>query len=33
MTSDADIKIQASTSMDVQAGANLNIKGAVVNIN
>lgn len=33
ISSQADIKIQAATSMDINAGAPLNIKGAVVNIN
>jgi uncharacterized protein involved in type VI secretion and phage assembly len=33
ITSDADIKIQASTTMDVEASAPLTLKGAVVNIN
>jgi hypothetical protein len=33
ISSQADIKIQASATMDVSAGAPLSIKGAVVNIN
>jgi uncharacterized protein involved in type VI secretion and phage assembly len=33
ITSDADVKIQAGTTMTVQSSANMTIKGAVVNIN
>lgn len=33
ITSQTDVKIQASAGMDLNAGAPLNIKGAVVNIN
>ena len=33
MTSDADIKIQANTTMDIESTAPMTIKGAMVNIN
>ena len=33
ITSQTDVKVQANTSMDAQAAAQFNIKGAVVNIN
>jgi len=33
ITSDADVKIQANTTMDIESSANMTIKGAVVNIN
>lgn len=33
ITSDADIKIQASTTMDAEAGAEMNVKGSIINLN
>jgi hypothetical protein len=33
ITCDADIKIQASATMDVESSAPMTIKGAMVNIN
>jgi hypothetical protein len=33
ISSQTEVKIQAGTGMDINAGAPLNIKGAVVNIN